>query len=872
VINTAHPDFSTMSTEEEMAKAWYATFAAGYCGAQQTQEDCLRHNAYLPRSSTWSIPDILDSCPEKVDLFVGPGSSFNSNLRYNRQLSPTRHICKWTGSACEKYDDPPPSKPADVTNAYYEIRSFYDDQQVYELDRDYIYPECTHFEPERCPFQYGCTEEQDSQYGATELSCPGPAPPPLPPNANSRDYGFHSNARAFYQGPFSRPGQSLSTRASFIVKQYSNVYRVQDCMGKVQDHATTDVNNEIIEFSEHRLAVDNQLSGSGVGTLIKMENAVTEGNENPYAYTVHGCRYHCKLARCQVFELKRNEDTGPVGIGSNPRECHCATFDSNSAQQYDLVGESIPNDDDNRVTGSPSSLPVNSFALDDDNNCYLLYTEVGNVDYTSNPVNGAALADDPLANSNVDLKLAWGCDGCAPAHEMKLLQYDPDRILAGDSQPACSEATAWNSATFVSPQEITISIGKIWNASVARGDHFGAYYDSQNSGVGWVIPSRVKAPTHNYEHDLTCSAEEAAWEPLTLLQCMILAQHRRDFNQLSIPVHSSVTTLNDDAEATTQDALGVCKFQDSIGWYFDALDHTNGAKETGIFNGESVTVSQALAAVADECGSGSVACACIRQAPQHADTRGLLQEFFVSWSPSSSRMRMERARQLELESQPDGAPADFDAEAFKNGFAAAASVSPDIVTVTVSFESDAELRVVVRVRPTGGDFFSVRKRMNALARTDQRAKLVDLTGAAITRVALPYAKRIVAPPPQPPPSPPSPTPPTPPPRAPPPLPGIPPLAPPLPLPYFAIHGGETCESASTPGSALREPTLAECREIAAQSADVFEVYNHPTGELHEESGCLEWKTHDLDAVEYIINDETHPCPDSDDVTCYCVHV
>ena len=852
-----------MSTDHERAQAWYAAFGANYCAhaERQTEEDCRRHNAYLSRRLATVVygfrPNVLNSCYDKVDDY----GIFDQSDFFSDGSQPTRHVCKWDAdaSACSAHPNP------GTQSAHFEIRYRRPDSGN-DVDIVHIYPECTHFQPERCPIDYGCSASYDTHYSAADLTCPAPPPPPLPPNANSQDYGFHSNARAFYQGPVSRFGQSLSTRASFIVKEYSRVWTVQACMGKAQDHATTDATDEILELSEHRLAVDSQLSGPGVGTLIKMENAVTEGDENPYAYTVHGCRYHCKLARCDVFELKRNEDTGPVGVGSNPRECHCATFDLNSAQQYDLVGEDIPNDDDNRVTGSPSSLPVNSFALDDQHNCYLLYTEVGGVNYTSNPGNAAALADDPLANSNVDLKLAWGCDDCEPAHQMKLLRYDTDRILDADPQPLCSEAGEWNSARFVLPQEITINVGQAW--ADAAGTSY-AQYLFDDSGVGWVIPSRIDAPMHEMELTRSCTAEEAAWEPLTLLQCMILAQHRRDFHQLSIPVHESVTTLNDDAEATTQDALGVCKFKDSTGWYFDALDHTNGAKETGTFSGGSVTVSQALAAVADECDNGDVACACVRKASEHAGTRGLLQEFFASWSPSSSRMRMERARQLELESQPDGAPAGFDAEAFKNGFAAAASVSPDIVTVTVSFESDAELRVVVRVLPSGGDFFAVRKRMTALARSDQRAKLVDLTGAAITRVAPPYAKRIVAPPPQPPPSPPSPTLP---PRAPPPLPGIPPLAPPLPLPYFAIHKGQTCESASTPGSALREPTLAECRDIAAQSTDVFEVYNHPTGALHEESGCLEWKTHDLDAVEYIINDETHPCPDSDDVTCYCVHV
>ena len=71
---------------------------------------------------------------------------------------------------------------------------------------------------------------------------------------------------------------------------------------------------------------------------------------------------------------------------------------------------------------------------------------------------------------------------------------------------------------------------------------------------------------------------------------------------------------------------------------------------------------------------------------------------------------------------------------------------------------------------------------------------------------------------------------------------------------------------------MRQPTRTECAVVAAELGKVFEVYDHPTGAMHEESGCMSWTTHHHYAVEFIVNAQEHPCPASADVTCYCVLV
>ena len=825
-----------MTSHEQRARAWYERFGTTYCTEQTTELDCRRHNAYLGRWLTYNRygrrPDVLDSCYDKIDVT----GTFARSAFFSEQTQPTRHVCEWNAgtSTCAAHPNP------DTAASHFEIR-YEDDDAGGQENTVFIYPECTHFQPERCPTNHGCRAVYNTPYSAKDLTCPAPPPPPLPPTYDSEVIGFHSNARAFYQGAFSRAGQQLSTRASFVVESHTNVGTLSSCMDYAYLHRTSTAEDAIIELSDHRLAIDVQLDGSaGAGTPVKVTHPDDSDGENPYAFTVHGCRHLCRLAGCDLFELKRNRATTPVPATDAPRECNCASFSpTGSTQLHDPVGVSDPATDPNvnRITGSPSTLPVNSFALADDRTCYLLHTEVGNVDYsnaaTTNP------ADDPLSNSNVDLKLAWGCEACDPAHEMTLLQYGTD------DQASCASADAAREA----PTETVISVGKEWAQAVESG--FSSSYVHNlfhNSGVGWVVPTRLNVPRYNAEETTSCTAASAAWEPLTLMQCIILAQHRRDLYDPGVPLHSSLQTINDDVEATTQDALGICKFKRQVGWYFDPLDHTNPSLETA----GSIRVSSAIAAVADACDEQDVACACVTTVALTSAIapRALLQEFFVTFP--TRRQRMARARQLEAETAEAAA---FDAEAFRNGFAAAASLPPAIVTVTIAVESATELRITVLVRPLASDFLAVRSRMRALARADQRAKLVDLTGAVITRALQPtvrHARSLVPPPSSPP--------------------GLPPLAPPLPLEYFAIGRGETCESASTPGSALREPTLHECREIAEQANAVFELYDHPTGALHEESGCLEWKTHDLQAVEFIVNDATHPCPQSEDVVCYCVHV
>ena len=94
----------------------------------------------------------------------------------------------------------------------------------------------------------------------------------------------------------------------------------------------------------------------------------------------------------------------------------------------------------------------------------------------------------------------------------------------------------------------------------------------------------------------------------------------------------------------------------------------------------------------------------------------------------------------------------------------------------------------------------------------------------------------------------------------------PPPAPAQPLiDFFAIGPGDACSEYRA-----YEPTRSQCALIANSTDKVFEVYDHPTGELHDESGCMSWTTHHAYAVEYIVNDARVDCPRRAEVTCYCV--
>ena len=106
-------------------------------------------------------------------------------------------------------------------------------------------------------------------------------------------------------------------------------------------------------------------------------------------------------------------------------------------------------------------------------------------------------------------------------------------------------------------------------------------------------------------------------------------------------------------------------------------------------------------------------------------------------------------------------------------------------------------------------------------------------------------------PPTPPPSPPSP-----------PLPPYSPLTTLAPFDHVVLPSGRACSF----DALTRQPTQTECAAIAAELGKVFEVYDHPTGALHEESGCMSWTTHHEGAMEFIVNAQEHPCPASADVT------
>ena len=88
---------------------------------------------------------------------------------------------------------------------------------------------------------------------------------------------------------------------------------------------------------------------------------------------------------------------------------------------------------------------------------------------------------------------------------------------------------------------------------------------------------------------------------------------------------------------------------------------------------------------------------------------------------------------------------------------------------------------------------------------------------------------------------------------------------PVGVPFVAIGPGEMCWERQA-----YQPTYRQCALIGISLGRVFEFYDHPTGALHEESGCMSWTTHHEYALEFIVNAQEHPCPASADVTCYCV--